>query len=86
MGVTKEFYSTVAPENSFIHVDDFNSPKELAEYLHKLDKNDDLYNSYFQFQGTGSFLTEYGYYICRLCAILHSDLKPRYVLTRYNVR
>lgn len=31
MGARKEDYEKVAPPNSFIHVDDFESPKELAQ-------------------------------------------------------
>ena len=50
MGARPEDYAKVAPLNSYIHVDDFDSPKDLAAYLHKLDKNDDLYNNYFQME------------------------------------
>ena len=48
MGARLEEYQVVAPHNSFIHVDQFKGPKELAEYLDQLDKDDDLYNEYFQ--------------------------------------
>ncbi len=48
MGARREDYERSAPYKSFIHVDDFESPAQLAEYLHQLDKNDTLYNEYFQ--------------------------------------
>ena len=48
MGASVEEYRRAAPLNSFIHVNQFKGPKELAEYLHELDQNDDKYNSYFQ--------------------------------------
>lgn len=48
MGARPEDYEKSAPYRSYIHVDEFESPKELAGYLHQLDKNDDLYNSYFK--------------------------------------
>lgn len=48
MGARPQDYEKRAPYRSYIHVDEFNSPKELAQYLHHLDKNDDLYNSYFK--------------------------------------
>ena len=48
MGARPEDYEKVAPNNSYIHVDEFKGPKELAEYLHLLDNDDDLYNQYFQ--------------------------------------
>ena len=33
-----------------LRTDDFKSPKHLAEFLLKLDENDDLYNEYFQWK------------------------------------
>lgn len=50
MGARPEDYKRSAPEHSYIHVEDFAEPKELAMYLHKLDQNDDLYNEYFQWK------------------------------------
>lgn len=46
-------YEAVAPPNSFIHVGDFASIKDLALYLHKLDQNDELYNQYFEWKKQG---------------------------------
>ena len=57
MGAAPEDYRRSAPPHSYIHVDDFRSPKELADYLHKLDQNDSLYNQYFAWKG----LWEYDY-------------------------
>ena len=48
MGARPEDYANVAPHNSYIHVDQFKGPEELAEYLHELDKDDVKYNQYFQ--------------------------------------
>ena len=78
MGAPRQDYEDMAPYNSFIHVDDFASPKELAHYLHLLDKDDLLYNKYFQWKGTGVFINTYFY--CRLCAMLHeADRAPPHV-------
>lgn len=74
MGARKEDYERSSPNNSFIHVDDFRGPAELAEYLHKLDKDDVLYNSYFRWKGTGEMINTK--FFCRLCALLH-DPKER---------
>lgn len=71
MGARPEDYAESAPVNSYIHIDDFESPKHLAQYLHKLDKNDDLYNSYFKWKGTGEFINTH--FFCRLCAMLHDN-------------
>ena len=48
MGAHPDDYRRASPPHSFIHVDDFESPQRLAEYLHKLDQDDHLYNQYFQ--------------------------------------
>ncbi len=69
MGARPEDYRKVAPPHSFIHVDDFESPRHLAEYLRKLDENDDLYNEYFRWKGTGEFINTK--YWCRLCGLIH---------------
>ena len=50
MGARPEDYARSAPYKSYIHVDDFESPKELAEYLTKLDQDDSLYNEYFKWK------------------------------------
>ena len=52
MGARPEDYAIAAPSKSYIHVDDFDSPKELADYLHKLDQDDQLYNEYFKWKVT----------------------------------
>ena len=74
LGATKEEYLQVSPENSFIHVSDFDSPKQLAYFLHKLDKDDDAYNEFFRWKGTGEFIPTSTW--CRICAMLH-DPNPR---------
>ncbi|ESN90528.1 hypothetical protein HELRODRAFT_123182, partial [Helobdella robusta] len=71
MGARPEDYEKVAPPNSYIHVDDFVSPKQLASYLHKLDRDDYLYNSYFRWKGTGEFVDTK--FWCRVCTMLHEQ-------------
>jgi len=77
MGGAPEDYARAAPPHSFIHVDDFESPEELAKYLHKLDQNDDLYNEYFRWKGTGSFINTY--FWCRICSMLHEETRGMHV-------
>ena len=69
MGARPEDYQKVAPPHSYIHVDDFDSPQQLAEYLHKLDQNDDLYNEYFLWKRAGTMIETH--YWCRLCSLAH---------------
>ena len=48
MGAREEDYQRAAPYKSYLHVDQFEDPQQLAKFLHQLDQNDDLYNQYFQ--------------------------------------
>ena len=70
MGAQRRDYEAKAPVHSFVHVDDFAGPQQLAEYLHLLDANDALYNEYFRWRETTWSPVE-PYYWCRLCALLH---------------
>lgn len=51
MGARLEDYSSAAPAKSFLHVDQFSGPAQLARFLHKLDQDEELYNEYFQVRG-----------------------------------
>ena len=73
MGAHPDDYKKLAPPKSYIHVDQFEGPRQLAEYLHILDANDDLYNSYFRWKETGSFIDTK--FPCRLCSMLQIAYK-----------
>lgn len=75
MGARPEDYERSAPYGSYIHVDEFSSPAELAAYLHRLDKDDNMYNSYFRWKGTGEFIDTH--FWCRLCTMVHAPSTPR---------
>lgn len=79
MGAHPQDYANVLPPHSYIHVDDFRSPRDLASYLHVLDANDTLYNEYFQWKGNWKF--DNGGLWCRLCGLLHAarNSQPPYV-------
>ncbi|XP_011307915.1 glycoprotein 3-alpha-L-fucosyltransferase A isoform X2 [Fopius arisanus] len=76
MGAHPTDYAKSAPYRSYIHVDEFESPRELADYLHRLDHDDELYNSYFKWKGTGEFINTY--FWCRVCAMLHDPRPPKH--------
>ncbi|XP_048745363.1 glycoprotein 3-alpha-L-fucosyltransferase A-like isoform X2 [Ostrea edulis] len=78
MGAHPDDYKRSAPPNSFIHVEDFESPKHLASYLKYLDENDEQYNEYFKWKGTGDFINTK--FWCRLCAMLNDLKKPNLVV------
>ncbi|XP_078397439.1 4-galactosyl-N-acetylglucosaminide 3-alpha-L-fucosyltransferase 9-like [Cetorhinus maximus] len=50
MGPSRNNYENYIPADSFIHVDDFHSAKELAGYLQMLNDNEDLYMHYFKWR------------------------------------
>lgn len=72
-------YKLIAPPHSFINVLDYESPKALADFLHKLDRNETEYLSYFWWQhyyhAESVYLQRLSF--CDLCAKLHEDLKPQ---------
>ncbi|XP_018336546.1 glycoprotein 3-alpha-L-fucosyltransferase A [Agrilus planipennis] len=72
MGARPSEYEKAAPHRSYIHTDNFESPEELAQYLNQLDNDDEQYNSYFRWKGTGEFVNTF--FWCRLCAMLHAPL------------
>ena len=63
-------YKDILPPGSYINVDDFDSPKDLAEYLIKLDKDDTLYMSYFKSRRDFMCInhsTTNNPFLCRIC-------------------
>lgn len=81
MGAPIEDYELYAPKKSYIHVDEFESPAELAQFLRILDHHDDLYNMYFQWKGTGEITMPAKHFFCDMCAMLHDEQEmsiPKY--------
>jgi len=82
MGARRLDYEDIAPPYSYIHVDDFRLPRDLADYLHVLDANDTLYNEYFQWKSNWTVMQDTRYW-CRMCALLHAatdpDFRPNYI-------
>jgi glycoprotein 3-alpha-L-fucosyltransferase len=64
-------YKALAPPNSYIHVEDFATIKDLADYLILLDNNDVLYNKYFAYKQLGKVVNIWEQFFCRLCSLLH---------------
>ncbi|XP_068213120.1 alpha-(1,3)-fucosyltransferase C-like [Palaemon carinicauda] len=69
-------FSDIAPPNSFINALEFASVKELAEYLLKLDKDDEAYLKYFTWKRYHQFSSKWvraASVWCDLCERLHTD-------------
>lgn len=73
MGASKQEYARLAPPHSFIHVEDFRDPQDLARYLLYLDGNASAYNEYFAWKRKYVVRNEHGYFgspslhLCRMC-------------------
>ena len=82
MGASLKDFKQMAPPHSFIHVDEFKSPRLLARQLKLLDKNDNLYNEYFRWKTKGRVTIEVdqdlrkSQFWCRLCTLLHEPEIP----------
>ncbi|XP_053545103.1 3-galactosyl-N-acetylglucosaminide 4-alpha-L-fucosyltransferase FUT3 [Bombina bombina] len=79
LGTPRKNYEQFIPGDAFIHVDDFSSHKELADYLLMLDKDDEKYKKYFNWRSyykpilhTGWPILHNGwpYYYCTACRVL----------------
>ena len=69
-------YTQFAPPHSYINVADFRSPKELAEYLNLLDKNDFLYLEYFRWKEHYTVEPRPRIGWCQLCQKLNDPSVP----------
>ena len=70
-------YKIFLPHHSYIDVKDFSSPKALATYLHKLDRNDTLYNEYFAWRinyTCQSGIPIRGFRLCELCKFINKNI------------
>ena len=69
-------YTKLAIPGSYINVLDFKSVKQLAEYLHYLNKNDTAYNEYFKWRQKYQVLTGIGMTLCNICQWFASKISP----------
>jgi len=69
-------YDSFAPPSSIINVKDFKTPKDLAEYLLKLDQSDDLYENYFDWKRHFEIDLNPMDGWCDLCHMAHDPQPP----------
>lgn len=92
LGPPRENYENFAPGNSFIHVDDFQNPEALANYLLQLDKDDTAYMHYFDWRKHVSatphlviWNQEFIIYICHACEYIgrHKEYKEAHDIYKW---
>lgn len=64
-------YTKLAIPGSYINVFDFNTVKDLADYLHFLDKNNIAYNEYFKWRQKYRKISLVKF--CSICEVLSSE-------------
>lgn len=72
MGAPSRDYERKLPPNSYIHVEDFQSPKQLATYLQMVSEREQLYKKYFEWKKKYTLIPIREQYYCRMCAMLHA--------------
>lgn len=74
LGPPRKNYERFLPPDSFIHVDDFASAGDLAQYLLELSKDTERYQRYFQWRKWLKPVVgvSWGHHICRACHFLQT--------------
>lgn len=76
-GLSAEDYSKVAPPHSYLHVDNFKKPEDLAKELERLSQNESAYSDYGWWKSFYKLETEWDNHKkaqCKLCKILNQIL------------
>lgn len=68
-------YNGIAPPYSVISTERFPNPKELANYLFRLDRNPREYLKYFMWKKYYKVANAYKYTLCQLCERLNKPVK-----------
>ncbi|XP_047490486.1 alpha-(1,3)-fucosyltransferase 7-like isoform X2 [Penaeus chinensis] len=84
MGGPVESYRKILPPNSFLHIDDFETPKDLAKHIKALSENSTAYNHFhawrreFRVSNEHAYFQSPIYHYCRICeALNYNDPKPK---------
>ncbi|XP_036419573.1 4-galactosyl-N-acetylglucosaminide 3-alpha-L-fucosyltransferase 9-like [Colossoma macropomum] len=92
LGPPRENYEQFAPRDAFIHVDDFPNATVMADYILKLDKDDEAYKRYFDWRKYMSVIPHYKVWndefilpICRACDYIarHKEYKETHELFKW---
>ena len=87
-GTSLEDYSNVAPPHSYIHVNEFDSIKDLAERLEYLNENETAYKEYFWWKEHYKVTSVWDHYRsaqCDLCEKLNLVRQGKIELTKKDL-
>ena len=87
-GLERSDYNRIAPPGSYIHVEDFDSPLQLAKHLEFLSKNETAYNQYLWWTDhyrVTSLLEGYESAQCELCDKLNKVREDNLRLSPINL-
>jgi hypothetical protein len=68
-------YSLFAPPHSYINARDFQTPRQLADYLLELSQNPEQYSKYFDWRREFNLKRDSGW--CKLCEMLNEPIVER---------
>ncbi|XP_072278846.1 4-galactosyl-N-acetylglucosaminide 3-alpha-L-fucosyltransferase FUT6-like [Pyxicephalus adspersus] len=82
LGPPRENYERFIPKDSFIHVNDFQTAGELAEYILQLDKDDKAYQKYFRWRTRLHVFKEISWknHYCKICKALKEAPKHKTIV------
>ncbi|CAH0723382.1 unnamed protein product, partial [Brenthis ino] len=92
LGPTVENCELLLPPNSFLHIDNFESPEELAKNIIEISKDDNKLLSYHRWRNDFEVVNEHGYFgsksyhLCRICEALNYNDRSNKVYTAENLR
>ncbi|KAM3964387.1 4-galactosyl-N-acetylglucosaminide 3-alpha-L-fucosyltransferase 9 [Aphomia sociella] len=77
MGPSAEDCERLLPPNSYLHIDNFDSPKDLAKEMIKISENNETILAFHQWRNNFKVVNEHGYFgsksyhFCRVCEALN---------------
>lgn len=86
MGASIEGYKKLLPPGSYLNIEDYARPKDLAQYILYLNTTG-KYKNYYEWKGNFEILNEHGYFqsksyhYCRVCEALNYNQKKPKVYT-----
>lgn len=91
MGGSQISYRQLLPPNSYIHVDDFASSRDLANYILYLNSTPTELQNYFTWKKYFNIFNEHGYFrtnsvhYCRMCEALNYNDRQEKIYTDLKV-